>query len=84
MTNPFRRNRRVRVQLTGNQPAIEGIQLGRRPIGGHYVITNPRLIPAPDRSVKLDAPWVEIPKDQVVFIEAVVRVTPTAPIEASA
>jgi hypothetical protein len=81
MINPFRRTRRVRVQLKGNQPAIEGLQRGRRPIAGHYVLTNTRLIVAADRSVKNDAPWVEIPVDNVVLIEGVLRVTPAAAVE---
>jgi hypothetical protein len=63
----FRRKRRVRVQQLDG-PTIEGIQLGRRPIGGHYVLLVAKIVEA-DRNVTLDASAVEIPKERVVFLE---------------
>lgn len=68
----MRRKRRVRIhQLQG--PTFEGIQLGRRPIGGHYVLLAASALEQSDdrqiRSVALDAGHVEIPAARVVFIE---------------
>jgi hypothetical protein len=68
----MRRKRRVRVHQNGG-PSFEGIQLGRRPIGGHYVLLAATALEGADdgqvRSVKLDAEHVEIPAARVVFIE---------------
>lgn len=70
----MRGKRRVRIhQLQG--PTFEGIQIGRRPIGGHYVLIAAAVLEQSDdlqiRKVSLDAEHVEIPADRVVFIEVI-------------
>ena len=68
----WRRKRRVRIHQNAG-PSFEGIQLGRRPIGGHYVLIAATALEGTDdnqvRAVKLDAGHVEIPAGRVVFIE---------------
>lgn len=68
----WRRKRRVRIHPIAG-PSFEGIQLGRRPIGGHYVLIAATALEESDdrqvHGVKLDAEHIEIPADRVVFIE---------------
>jgi hypothetical protein len=67
-----RRRRRVRIhQLNG--PTFEGLQIGRRPIAGHYILilatSLVELEAGEVRETKLDAESVEIPKDRVIALE---------------
>lgn len=68
----FRGRRRVRIhQLQG--PTFEGIQLGRGPIDGHYVLLAASALEQTDdlqiRKVSIDSEHVEVPAGRVVFIE---------------
>lgn len=68
----WRRKRRVRIHQNAG-PSFEGIQLGRRPIGGHYILLAATAIEGTDdgqvRGIKLDAGHIEIPAGRVVFLE---------------
>jgi hypothetical protein len=69
----FRRKRRVRIHQILGGPTIEGIQLSRRPIAGHYIVIVAKVLEERDdgeiRDRKFDAEQVEIPKDRVTAIE---------------
>lgn len=66
----FRSARRVRLHLLdGNgQPGetIEGIELRRRTVAGHYVLVAAKHLEAEDRTVSLDG-TIEIPERRVLM-----------------
>lgn len=68
----FRRKRRVRIHQLG-APTWEGLQVGRRPIAGHYVLLLPKMLEERDgaevREAKSDAAQLEIPAGRVIAIE---------------
>lgn len=68
----FRRKRRVRIHQLG-APTWEGLQVGRRPIAGAYVLVLPKLLEERDggdvRQTTSEARQVEIPVGRVVAIE---------------
>lgn len=67
-----RRKRRVRLHLLdGNgQPGetVEGIQVGRRPIAGHYLLLAPRHLEGEDRSNTLEG-HLEVPAPRVLMVQ---------------
>lgn len=67
-----RRKRRVRIHQQG-APTWEGLQLGRRPIAGHYILILAKVLEERDggevRESKSDAAQVEIPAARVIAIE---------------
>ncbi len=63
--------RRVRLHLQlpqGETQTVEGLQLGRRRIAGHYVLVSAKLIVDPERSVSIDG-TLEVPAERVVYVE---------------
>lgn len=68
----FRRKRRVRIHQLG-APTWEGLQVGRRPIAGAYVLLIAKVLEERDggevRESKSESKQVEIPAGRVVAIE---------------
>ena len=67
----MRGKRRVRIHLEVKDytpvSTIEGILVGRW--GGHYVLEVAKIVRAGDETVSMDARYVEIPSERVVFVE---------------
>lgn len=70
----LKRKRRVRLHLVpGLGPeTIEGVQAGRRPVGGFHVLELPRVFVGED-SHTLDSPVLEVPAERVVLREVLSR-----------
>jgi hypothetical protein len=66
----LRGRRLVRLHLTGTDPTIEGILVGRW--GGHYVLLKPKVMQEKDRTYTLEG-YVEVPADRVVFVQVIGR-----------
>lgn len=65
--------RRVVLHLedsTGGRhgPSVEGVQLRMRPVGGHYVLHQPRYLEDEERTVPLDG-HLEVPERRVWFVQ---------------
>jgi hypothetical protein len=67
----MRGKRRVTLQIMKpgdrDELTMEGILIGRW--AGHYVLEVAKIIESPDKSVTLDARYVEVPADRVIFVE---------------
>jgi hypothetical protein len=63
-----RGRRLARLHMSGNDPSIEGILVGRW--GGHYVLLKPRLLQEKDRSFSLEG-RVEVPAERVLFVQVI-------------
>jgi hypothetical protein len=61
-----RKKRLVRVHLTGNEPSIEGIWMGR--VGKHYRIEVAQVIQATDESYDIEGHAL-IPAERVSFVQ---------------
>lgn len=66
--SPFRRKRKVRVHLTVANESIDGIQVGRRPVAGHYLLLVPKVIEDAGQTVSLEG-TLEIPSGNVLYIQ---------------
>lgn len=66
--SPLRRKRNVRVHLTQAGESVDGIQVGRRPIAGHYLLLVPKVVEDEDRTVSLTG-TLEIPARNVLYIQ---------------
>lgn len=64
----MRRRRHVRLHLKAANESLEGIQVGRRPIAGHYLLMVPKVLEAADQTVTLDG-TLEVPADNVLYIQ---------------
>lgn len=67
-----RRKRRVRL-ITHEErlPDFEGVLVGRRPVGGHYLLLAPKILQASDdqvRSRQVDG-HLEVPAERVLFVQ---------------
>lgn len=65
--------RRVRMHLEDggggrHGPSVEGVQMHRRPVGGHYILHQPRYLEQEDQTVPLDG-HLEVPSRRVWFIQ---------------
>lgn len=49
-------------------PSVEGVQLHRRPQGGHYVLYQPQYLEQEDHTIPLDG-HLEVPSARVWFIQ---------------
>lgn len=56
----------ARVHLTGNEPSIEGVWMGR--VGKHYRVEAARVIQGADESYDLDGHAL-IPVERVAFVQ---------------
>jgi hypothetical protein len=67
-----RRKRRVRIHLLDGrgQPGetVEGLQVGRRPIAGHYHLLMPKHLESEEHSNSLEG-HLEVPADRVLFVQ---------------
>lgn len=67
-----RAQRRVRLHLYDGkgQPGetVEGLQVGRRPIAGHYQLLMPKHIESPDHTNSLEG-QLEVPAERVLFVQ---------------
>lgn len=66
--SPFRRKRQVRVHLTAANESVDGIQVGRRPVAGHYLLLVPKVVEDEAQTVSLTG-TLEIPKANVLYIQ---------------
>lgn len=65
----WRRKRVARVHLTGSEPSLEGVYMGR--VGRkHYRLEGASLVEATDSSVELEG-FVLIPVERVAFIQVI-------------
>jgi len=64
----MRRKRRVRVHLTAANESVDGIQVGRRPVAGHYLLMVPKVVEDEGQTVTLTG-TLEIPKANVLYIQ---------------
>lgn len=64
----FRRKRKVRLHMAREEPSIEGVLLGRRPVGGHYLVLLPTLLENAETSTSLVG-HVEVPQANVLFVQ---------------
>jgi len=61
-----RKKHLARVHLTGNEPSVEGVYLGR--VGKHYRVEVAKIIQSTDETYDLDGA-VLIPVERVAFIQ---------------
>lgn len=66
--SPLRRRRRVRVHLTAANESVDGIQVGRRPVAGHYLLLVPKVVEDEQQTVTLTG-TLEIPARNVLYIQ---------------
>lgn len=66
--SPFRHKRRVRIHLTAANESVEGIQVGRRPVGGHYLLMVPKVLEDAGQTVTLTG-TLEVPASNVLYIQ---------------
>lgn len=68
MVGLFRRKYRVLLHLKPDcgLETIEGVMLGRRPIGGAFVLLRPTLYESDERSHKLEVGHFEVPAANVI------------------
>lgn len=66
--SPFRRKRQVRVHLISANESVDGIQVGRRPVAGHYLLLVPKVVEDEARTVPLTG-TLEIPQANVLYIQ---------------
>lgn len=62
----FARKRRVRLHFADMDPSIQGLLVGR--YGGHYILENPSVLEASDRTIKMSG-HVEVPAEKVWFVQ---------------
>lgn len=60
------KRRLVRVHLTGNEPSIEGVWIGR--VGKHYRVEAAKIIQSADTSHDLEGTAL-IPAERVAFVQ---------------
>lgn len=69
MTMKAKRRVRLHLQLPkGQTQTVEGLQVGRRPIGGHYVLLTPKIIESAETSISVDG-HLEVPAERVIYLE---------------
>ncbi len=61
-----RKKHMARVHLTGNEPSIEGVWMGR--VGKHYRIEAARVIQGADESYDIEGHAL-IPVERVAFVQ---------------
>lgn len=61
-----RKKHLARIHLTGNEPSVEGVYLGR--VGKHYRVEVAKIIQSTDETYDLDGA-VLIPVERVAFIQ---------------
>lgn len=59
---------RVRAHLRGADPSIDGFLRRPYPVDGFYVIDDPRMVEAPDRTFSLEG-VVKVPQANVLFFQ---------------
>lgn len=67
-----RRRRRVRlITHSENLPDFEGVQVGRRPIGGHYLLLAPKVLRQVGDEVHTTTVdgAMEVPAEKVLFVQ---------------
>lgn len=65
----WRRKRVARVHLTGSEPSLEGVYMGR--VGRkHYRLEGASLVESTDTTVELEG-FVLIPVERVAFIQVI-------------
>lgn len=62
----WRKKRMARVHLTGNEPSIEGVWMGR--VGKHYRVEAAKVIQGSDVSYDIEGSAL-IPVERVVFVQ---------------
>lgn len=66
-----RGKRRVRLHPADQRhPTVEGIEVSRRLVGGHYVLAAAKILPAVGETVSLDG-LLEVPADRVLYREVI-------------
>lgn len=68
----LRGKRSVTVHLDSRITGVEGLTIDGVLLGrwkGHYVLELAKLVSAPGETIVLDARFVEVPRERVVFVE---------------
>lgn len=62
----WRKKHLARVHLTGNEPSVEGVYMGR--VGKHYRVEVAKIIQGTDETYDIDGA-VLIPVERVAFVQ---------------
>lgn len=67
----FRRKRRVRIHFKADVDgrSFEGVQVGRKAVGGHYLLLAPKVIEAEGETTSIDVGHFEIPAANVLTVQ---------------
>jgi len=68
----MKRKRRVRlITHSDSLPDFEGVQVGRRPVGGHYLLLAPKILRGLDGEVSSQSVdgHLEVPAERVLFVQ---------------
>lgn len=68
----LRRKRRVVLHLDSRTPGIEGLTLEGVMVGSrrdHYALELAKLVRGADETISIDARFIAIPRERVLFVE---------------